>query len=116
MKKSSKAERVRRINAALGLIRKYGNQAKAAETLAKEYGISIRQAYRYVNKAGSVDGELPIPDQKVAFTVKLSQSLVATLRQYTSQRGQTLSDAVAQALESFLFQRHECGKKEKRGT
>ncbi len=116
MKKSSKPERIRRVNAALGLIRKYGNQGKVAEALATEYGISIRQAYRYVSEAGSIDGEIPVPDQKVAFTVKLSQKLIVTLRQYTSQKGQTLSDAVTQAIESFLFQRGERGKKEGRGT
>lgn len=116
MKKSSKAERVRRINAALALKRKYGNQAKAAEALAAEYGISIRQAYRYVNEAGLVEEEIPVPDQKMAFTVKLSQGLLVALRQYTNKTGQTLSDAVTQALETFLFQRGERGKKEGRGT
>ncbi len=116
MGKSSKPEQIRRINAAIGLIRKYGNQARVAEVLAAEYGISIRQAYRYINEAGAADGEIPVPDQKVAFTVKLSQNLVVTLRQYAGQRGQTLSDAVSQALESFLFPKRERGKKENRET
>lgn len=116
MKKSSKAERARRINAALALRRKHGNQAKAAEALAAEYGISIRQAYRYVNEAGLVEEEIPVPDQKVAFTVKLSQGLLVALRKYTSKTGLTLSDTVTQALEAFLLQKGERGEKERRGT
>ncbi len=116
MKKSSKAEQVRRINAALALKHKYGSQAKAAEALAAEYGISVRQAYRYVKEAGLVKEEIPVPDQKVAFTVKLSQGLLVTLRQYTNKTGQTLSDVVTQALEAFLLQSGERGKKERRET
>jgi len=116
MKKSSKVERIRRINAALALKHKYGNQAKTAKALAAEYGISIRQAYRYVNEAGLVGEEIPVPEQKVAFTVKLSQALLVSLRQYTSKTGQTLSDAVTQALETFLLQRGERGQKEGKGT
>ncbi len=116
MGKSSKPEQIRRVNATIGLIRKHGNQARVAEILAEEYCISIRQAYRYINEAEAVDGEIPVPDQKVAFTVKLSPNLVSTLRQYANERGQTLSDAVSQALKSFLFPKRERGKKENRGT
>lgn len=116
MKKSSKAERIRRINAALALKHKYGTQAQAAEVLAAEYGISVRQAYRYVNEAGSIKEDLPVPDRKMAFTVKLSQNLIVALRQYTQKTEITLSDAVTQALETFLLQRGERGKKERRGT
>ena len=102
MTRSSNPERAQRINAALSLIKKEKSPAKAAEALAGKYGISKRQAYRYVNEAEGIGKEVPIPDAKIAFTVKLSKSLIKGLRKYAKTRGQSLSEIVTQALEVFL--------------
>ena len=76
MAKSSNSERAQRINAALSLIMKEKSAAKAAETLTAQYGISKRQAYRYIHNAEEVGEKVPVPDQKIPFTVKLSQNIV----------------------------------------
>jgi hypothetical protein len=78
--------------------------------LSAQYGISKRQAYRYVKEAESAGRQIPVPDQKVAFTVKLSQNLTQSLRQYAQFKGQTLSEVVTQALEAFLYKGRRRGK------
>jgi hypothetical protein len=102
MTRSSSSERARRINAALALIRQHGSVAKAAAALAVQYGMSRRQAYRYVHEAEVIGQEVPIPEKKMAFTVKLSQNLIQALRHCAKATGQSLSDLVTEALEAFL--------------
>jgi predicted DNA-binding transcriptional regulator YafY len=95
-------ERAQRINAALALMKGKGSLSNAATTLAKQFSISKRQAYRYVREAELIGRRIPVPERKVAFTVKLSRGLIRALRQYASSTGKTLSEIVAQALEVFL--------------
>jgi hypothetical protein len=102
MARSPNSERAKRINAALALKMKEKTSAEAAARLADEYGISRRQAYRYVHEAEKIGKEVPIPDTKIAFTVKLSKNLIEALRKYAENTGASLSGIVTQALESFL--------------
>ena len=103
MARSSNSVRAERINAAVALIGQLGSSAAAARALAAQYGISKRQAYRYVHEAKVVGKEVPIPDRKIAFTVKLSQNLVQALRQCARSTGKSLSEIVTEALEAFLY-------------
>ncbi|MFX1249790.1 MAG: ribbon-helix-helix protein, CopG family [Promethearchaeota archaeon] len=109
MRRSSSTERARRINAALALLRQHGSAAKAAAAMASRYGMSRRQAYRYVHQAEVIGREVSIPGKKIAFTVKLSQNLVEALRQCAKSTGQSLSDIVTEALEMFLYKGRGCG-------
>jgi predicted DNA-binding transcriptional regulator YafY len=103
MTKSSNTERAKRINTAIVFLKKFNSLAEAAVALSAQYGISKRQAYRYMKEAESAGREIPVPDQKIAFTVKLSQNLTLALRQYAQFKGQTLSEVVTQALEALLY-------------
>ncbi len=67
-----------------------------------QYGISKRQAYRYIQEAKMIRKDVPIPDTKIAFTVKLSQNLIQALRQHAKDTGKTLSEIVTRSLEAFL--------------
>jgi len=102
MTRSSNPERAKRMNAAVALIKREDSPAKAATALADQYGISRRQAYRYVHEAEVVGKEVPVPDTKMAFTVKLSRNLIKALRKYSKTTGQSLSEIVTQALQAFL--------------
>jgi predicted DNA-binding transcriptional regulator YafY len=102
MAKSSNIERAQRINSALSHIKHHGSIAQAAAAMADQYGISKRQAYRYVQEAKIIGKHVPIPDQKIAFTVKLSRNLIQALRRHAKKTGKTLSEIVTQALETFL--------------
>ena len=106
-------ERAERINVALELIEEYDTLAEAARELGARYGISQRQAYRYLQVAQSSGQKVPVPQRKIAFTVKLSQSLIRKLREYAKSTGQSLSEIVSQALEGFLHKRRDGGENEK---
>ena len=100
--KSTQAQRAQRINTALSLLKKQGSVTKAADTMAEQYSISKRQAYRYFQEAIKIGKEVPIPDRKIAFTVKLSQNLISALREYAKNSRKSLSEIVTQSLEVFL--------------
>lgn len=102
MARSSDPERAARLNAALALMQEHESLSQAAAVLVRRFGISKRQAYRYLDQARARDGPVPIPDRKVAFTVKLSEGLVEALRQHARVRGKRLSEIVTEALGAFL--------------
>jgi transposase len=105
MSKASKSEQAERINAALALIEQGSSPAETAQWLAARFGISRRQAYRYVQQARVSGQQVVIPERKMAFTVKLSDTLIQRLREYARSRGRSLSEIVTRALETFLSKR-----------
>jgi predicted DNA-binding transcriptional regulator YafY len=112
MVKSSNSERARRINAAHTLLKEVDTIAQAVRAMEAQYGISKRQAYRYVQEAQKIATPIPIPESKVAFTIKLAPNLIQTLRQYSEQSGLTLGEIVTQALETFLHKGRQRGKRQ----
>jgi hypothetical protein len=74
---------------------------EAAHRLAQRYGLSERQARRYVEQARD-GGEVEVPRRKAVFTVKLPLDLVRRVRTQAKRTGQTISALVAQALKEFL--------------
>jgi len=102
MTRSSAPEHAERLNAAMELLKEYNSPAKAAAEVAVRFGVSRSQAHRYVRKAGAMTEKMVVPGHKIPFTIKLSQDLIGTLREYTVSTGRTLSEVVTQALESFL--------------
>jgi predicted DNA-binding transcriptional regulator YafY len=105
MGKASQSEQAERINAALALIEQVGAPAEVAEQLSARFGISKRQAYRYVQQAQLHGRKVLIPEPKTAFTVKLSDTLIQRLRAYAKSSGRSLSEVVTRALETFLSKR-----------
>jgi predicted DNA-binding transcriptional regulator YafY len=103
MVKSSNTERAMRINAALSLIKKHDTVAEAVAVMMDLYAISRRQAYRYVQEAQRVGTSIPIPEPKIAFTIKLSPKLIQAIRDHAKVSGRNLSEIVTQALEKFLY-------------
>jgi predicted DNA-binding transcriptional regulator YafY len=92
-----------RINAALALIKKHHTTTGAVAAMADQYNISRRQAYRYIQEAQRVGTSVPIPEPKIAFTVKLSPNLIQALRDHAKISGSNLSEIVTQALEKLLY-------------
>jgi hypothetical protein len=89
-----------RVNAAVELAAAGTARAESARVLAGRFGVSVRQARRYVDAAG--DGQVEIPDQAVAFTVKLPQGLASRVRSYAAEHRLAISAVVAAALVEFL--------------
>ncbi|MFZ1986340.1 MAG: hypothetical protein WAU91_18150 [Desulfatitalea sp.] len=100
---------------AMNLLKDSGSLAETVTTLSTQYGISKRQAYRYVKEAESAGKQIPVPDQKIAFTVKLSENLTQEIRQYAQLKGQTISEVVTEALEVLLYKGRRSGKAKRNG-
>jgi hypothetical protein len=90
-----------RVNAAAELLAAGVEPADAAGRLAGRFGLSLRQARRYVERAAA-DGPVEVPAASTVFTVKLPVPLVARVRAHARESGRTISGLVGQALEEFL--------------
>ena len=104
MPRATDARKAQRLNRARALLRRSSSRAIAVRRLAQACALSLRQAYRYVGQAQSLRGPVPVADAKVAFTVKLSRTLVRRLRSYADRTRSTLSMTVTQALMTMLDQ------------
>ncbi len=102
MRRSSNAVKAERINMAQELLIKSKDLSEAAMAMVEMFGISKRQAYRYLREAQEYEQPVPIPEYKIACTVKLPYSLVEALHERARERDQKLSELVTQALEAFL--------------
>lgn len=108
MKRSSQRERALRINAALALIQKGLSLAAVATRLLRTYGVSRRQAYRYINEAQKAEAPVSVPEEKGVLTVKLPVSLIRRLRKQAEGGGKQ-SDIVTAALKDYLSGRRTHG-------
>lgn len=102
MARASDAQKAERLNRARLLLQQYEHVPEAVAELVRSCSISPRQAYRYLEQAQRLKRPVPIADTKVAFTVKLSRSLVQRLRMYAASTGLTLSEIVSRALTTVL--------------
>ncbi len=102
MTRSTNTEKVRRLNAARGLLQRHVSLAEAVRRLSGEFDLSERQAYRYLEQASKLDRTLEVPEATVPVTLKLPPRTVALLRRYASSSGLTIGAIVTAALNAFL--------------
>lgn len=70
--------------------------------LIQRYGLSRRQAYRYLLHAQNHLELRPVPEPKAVFTVNLPRRLIGAVRARCRQRRQPISQVVAQVLTRWL--------------
>lgn len=109
MARSSNPVRAERINAALELLNGQVSSVEAAQQLAEAYGMSMRQAYRYLQAARQQQQPVAIPEQKIPFTVKLAPSVVTALRQHAINQQMSLGEAVQRAITVYLQAEEQSG-------
>ena len=102
MIKTPNVEVVQRINAAQVFLKKYTSTAKVGELLVERYGVSGRQAYRYIVQAQKLKAPLPVPEKKVVFTVKLPLKLVCRLRRLARSRKAALEKVDKNTTNVFI--------------
>jgi len=102
MPRSTDSQRAERLNAAHGLLTRGQNVAEAAMSLSRQYAMSRRQAYRYIEEAQRIGRPVAIAEPAVAVTFKLPPSLVGAIRARAAAEGTTISDMVSRALRAFL--------------
>jgi hypothetical protein len=102
MSRSTKADKARQLNAAHKLLARNTELSEAAQSLSREFDLSLRQAYRYLEEAAQLDQPLEIAEATVPITLKLPPSTVRRLRAHAGKSGLTIGTIVTHALDSFL--------------
>lgn len=102
MSRSNNAERARRLNAAFDLLADGCTIAQAAAALTEEFGLSRRQAHRYLQEAQTIKRPVPIAAPSVAITVKVSEDIAMKLRAHAHATGSTIGEVVSRAVLGLL--------------
>jgi predicted DNA-binding transcriptional regulator YafY len=105
MMRVNQVRKAERLNHARQLLRRMEHLPDAVARMARDCSISPRQAYRYLEEASHLTAPVPVGDEKIAFTVKLSRGLVAQLRSYARTKRLSLSELVSRALRAWLPRR-----------
>ena len=102
MPRSTKADKARQLNAAQRLLKRNVALREAAQRLSREFGLSLRQAYRYLEQAAQLEEPVAIAEATVPITLKLPPSTVQVLRAYARSSGLSIGVIVTRALDAFL--------------
>jgi hypothetical protein len=102
MTRSTKAEKAQHLNAARGLLQRQIARPEAVRRLSREFDLSERQAYRYLEEASQLEQAVEIPEGTVPVTLKLPPTTVELLRQSARSSGLTIGAIVTGALNAFL--------------
>ena len=102
MARSTKADKARQLNAAHRLLERKTELVEAAQNLSREFRLSRRQAYRYLEQAAELGRPVPVEEASIPITLKLPPNTVRLLRSYAARSGLTLGEIVSQALRAFL--------------
>ena|SRR5689334_5844536 len=102
MPRASENDKAERLNRARDLLRQRVPLSKAVGQLARDCSISARQAYRYLDQAQALKRPVSPSEPKLAFTVKLPQSLIQRVRTYAATKRLSISEVVSRALLALL--------------
>ena len=109
MSRSNGAERAQRLNAAFDLLTQGHAVAPAAAMLTEEFGLSQRQAYRYLQEAQTIKRPVPVSAPSVAVTIKVPEDIAAKLRAHAHATGTTIGDVVSRAVSALLTRERRRG-------
>ena len=102
MARSTKADKARQLNAAHHLLQRGIPLSEAVRRMAREFDLSGRQAYRYLEQATHLDRPVEVSEVTVPITLKLPAGTARLLRAYARSSGLTIGAIVARALATFL--------------
>ena len=109
MTRSSNTDKTHRLNAAFNLLAQGRSLAEAADALTRQFGLSRRQAYRYLREASEIEAPVLVASPSIPITVKIPADVVNRLRSHAQTSGMTIGEIVAQAVVSFLDKLHRHG-------
>ena len=101
MSRSTKADKARQLNAAHRLLERGVALPEAAHNLSHKFGLSLRQAYRYLEEAARLERPIEVTEATVPITLKLPPTTIRLLRLYARSSGLTIGTIVTRALEVF---------------
>jgi hypothetical protein len=102
MNRSTKADKARHLNTAYALLQRHVALSAAVQLLSRQFALSERQAYRYLEEAAQLERPVEVTEATVPITLKLAPSTVGLLRKYSRSSGLTIGAIVTRALNAFL--------------
>ena len=102
MVRSTRAQKVERLNAAYTLLAQGVSANEAVTRLSQRFGLSQRQSYRYVQDARAMGQPAEPAETLIPITIKIPGTLVATLRAHARNSGESIGETVARALRRFF--------------
>jgi hypothetical protein len=92
MARSTQAQRTGRVAAAQELLARGTSMAEAAVALSRDFGLSRRQAYRYLEEAQEIAPAPAVAEASVTITLKIPGTMLRELRAYSAGSGLTPSE------------------------
>jgi predicted DNA-binding transcriptional regulator YafY len=102
MARSTDAQKAERLNAAHRLLVRGTGMADAVVSLSRQFGLSRRQAYRYLQQAQAIGHAVPLVAPSVPITLKMPANVVRDVRAYSLISGLTIGEIVTRAITAFL--------------
>jgi len=102
MARSTKADKARQLNAAYAMLLAHVPLPEAMQRLSREFDLSERQAYRYLEEATLLSRPVEVSEATVPITLKLPAGTARLLRAYARSSGLTIGAIVTRALAAFL--------------
>ena len=102
MARSTQAQKAERLNFARGLLVEGCSMREATTVLSRAFGLSQRQAYRYLQAAQGLDHPVIAPAASIPITLKIPSDVVEALRTHAKTSGLTMGEIVARAVSTFL--------------
>jgi hypothetical protein len=91
------------------LLAKKIGMAEAALVLSRESGLSLRQAYRYLEVAKSRERLLPAPQPSVTLSLKMPADLAQKLQTHATASRLSASEVMRRAVAAYLASVREDG-------
>ena len=102
MIRSTQAQKAERLRAAQRLLANNISMAEAALALSRENGLSLRQAYRYLEAARKKEPPLSAPRLSVTISLKMPADLAQRLQAHAGASNLTASEVMRRAVTAFL--------------
>ena len=102
MIRSTQAQKAERLRAARRLLASNIGMAEAALALSRENGLSLRQAYRYLEEARKQEPSVSAPQPSVTISLKMPADLAGSLQAYAAASNLTASEVMRRAVAAFL--------------
>ena len=102
MHRSNQFAKASRLNAAFHLIVQGHTLVVAADALNQQFGLSRRQAYRYLQQARKMTAPVTSCEPSIPMTIKVPAHVAARLRAFAAASDMTIGETVTRAVQAFL--------------
>lgn len=102
MARSTRAQKVERLNAAYSLLAQGMTASDVVVRLSQRFGLSQRQSYRYLQDARAMAQPAAPTEALIPITIKIPDTTAQTLRAHARSSGLSIGEIVARALRRFF--------------